>query len=76
MEIITEELQKQGGIYMEKLNKSCFICEASDWDGIILNGERICKACEEKIMNTTVNDRNYNIYKDKIKIVLFNERVL
>ena len=61
---------------MEILNKLCFICGASDSDGIILNGERICKACEEKIVNTTVIDQNYNIYKDKIKIVLFNERVL
>jgi len=61
---------------MEISNKSCFICGASDSDGIILNGERICKACEEKIVNTTVIDKNYNIYKDKIKIILFNERVL
>jgi len=61
---------------MEILNKLCFICGASDSDGIILNGERICKACEEKIVNTTVIDKNYNIYKDKIKIILFNERVL
>ena len=61
---------------MKNLNKSCFICGASDCDGIILNGERICKACEEKIVNTTVIDKNYNIYKDKIKIILFNERVL
>ena len=61
---------------MKNLNKSCFICGASDCDGIILNGERICKACEEKIVNATVDDQNYNIYKDKIKVVLFNERVL
>jgi len=61
---------------MEILNKLCFICGASDSDGIILNGERICKACEEKIVNTTVIDKNYNIYKNKIKIVLFNQRVL
>ena len=61
---------------MESLNKLCFVCGASHSDGIILNGERICKACEEKIVNTTVIDKNYNIYKDKIKIILFNERVL
>ena len=61
---------------MESLNKLCFVCGASDSDGIILNGERICKACEEKIINTTVADSNYDIYKDKIKIILFNERVL
>lgn len=58
---------------MKNLNKSCFICGVSDYDGIILNGERICKACEEKIVDTTIIDPNYNIYKDKIKIVLFND---
>lgn len=58
---------------MQNLNKSCFMCGASDCDGIILNGEKICKACEEKILNTTVIDNYYNIYKDQIKIILFNE---
>jgi hypothetical protein len=61
---------------MERLKKICFICGASDSDGIILNGERICKSCEEKLINTTVINDNYSVYKDKIKIVLFNERVL
>ena len=61
---------------MESLNKSCFICGSSNYDGIILNGERICKACEEKIVNTTITDPNYDIYKDKIKITLFNEHAI
>ena len=59
---------------MENLNKSCFICGASDCDGIILNGEKICKACEEKIVNTDVINSDYDVYKDKVKIILFNER--
>lgn len=58
---------------MENLNKSCFICGAIDYDGIIVNGEKICKACEEKIVNTTIIDPKYNIYKDQVKIILFNE---
>ena len=61
---------------MENLNKSCFICGVRDCDGIILNGERICKACEDKIVNTTVIDKNYNIYKNKIKIVLFDKHAI
>ena len=61
---------------MENLNKLCFICGQSECNGIIVNGEKICKACEEKIVDTTVIDRNYDNYKDKIKIVLFNEHVL
>ena len=60
---------------MQNLNKSCFMCGANDCDGIILNGERICKACEEKIINTTVTDKDYDMYKDQIRVILFNERV-
>jgi hypothetical protein len=58
---------------MENLNKLCFICGASHRDGIILNGEKICKACERKIVNTTVMNPDYDIYKDQVKIILFNE---
>lgn len=56
---------------MEDTNKSCFLCGASDCDGIILNGEKICKECEEKIVNTTILDPNYDDYKDKLRIILF-----
>ena len=57
---------------MKNLNKSCFICGAKDCDGIILNGEKICKACEEKIVNTTIINPDYDMYKDQIKTILFN----
>lgn len=58
---------------MEILNNVCFMCGVSNCDGIILNGEKICRACEEKIINKTVDDLDYNMHKDKIKIILFNE---
>lgn len=58
---------------MENLNKLCFICGSSDCDGIILNGEKICKVCEEKIINKTVEDPDYDSYKDIVKVILFNE---
>ena len=58
---------------MEILNKSCFICGARDCDGIILNGEKICKTCEEKIMNTNIINSEYDIYKEQVKIILFNQ---
>lgn len=60
---------------MKILNNACFMCGVSNCDGIILNGEKICKACEEKIVNTTADDLDYNMHKDKIKIILFNEHV-
>lgn len=58
---------------MKNLNKSCFLCGASDCNGIILNGEKICRTCEEKIVNTKVIDQDYNMYKNQIKKILFNE---
>lgn len=57
---------------MKSLNKPCFICGGHNYDGIIVNGERICTECEERIVNTTIMDSNYDIYKDDIKKILFN----
>lgn len=58
---------------MEKSNKLCVMCGAINYNGIILNGERICRVCEEKIINIKAADSDYDIYKDQIKIVLFDE---
>lgn len=58
---------------MESLNKSCFVCGDTDCDGIIINGEMICRQCEEKIVNTKVEDSNYDELKDSIKVILFDE---
>ncbi|WP_315074840.1 sigma factor G inhibitor Gin [uncultured Clostridium sp.] len=60
---------------MKDINKSCFMCGTSDCDGIIINGEKICKACEEKIVRTTITDSDYDVYKDELKVILFNEHV-
>ena len=60
---------------MKNLNKSCFICGDTDCDGIIINGEMICRKCEEKIINSDTSDEDYEVYKDKIKIILFNESI-
>jgi hypothetical protein len=58
---------------MEKLNKLCVMCGGINNDGIILNGERICRACEKKVVSIEAADSDYDAYKDKLKIVLFNE---
>lgn len=60
---------------MENLNKSCFICGDANCDGIIINGEMICRQCEERIVNANTSDKNYDMYKDKIKIILFDENM-
>lgn len=49
------------------------MCRVSDCDGIIINAEKICKACEEKNVSTTITDSDYYIYKDSLKVVLFDE---
>ena len=33
----------------------------------------ICRQCEERIVNTKVEDSDYDELKDSIKIVLFDE---
>ncbi|AOR95571.1 CsfB protein [Clostridium butyricum] len=53
--------------------KKCFICGQINCDGIIINGEMICRNCEEKIVNTKVDDSDYDELKDSIKIILFDE---
>ena len=58
---------------MKNLNKSCFICGDTDCDGIIINGEMICRKCEDKIVSSNTSDKDYDMYKDKIKIILFDE---
>lgn len=65
----------KGGLIVENLIKKCFICGQINCDGIIINGEMICRKCEEKIVNSDTSDKDYDVYKDKIKIILFNENI-
>lgn len=63
----------KGEVIVENLIKKCFICGQINCDGIIINGEMICKQCEQKIVNTKVEDSDYDELKDSIKIILFDE---
>lgn len=58
---------------MKIINKDCFICGESNCNGIIVNGEFICAECEKNIVSTKVNDNNYDKYKDKIRVILFDQ---
>lgn len=58
---------------MENLIKRCFVCGQTNSDGIIINGEMICRNCEEKIVNTKVDDSDYDKLKNSIKIILFED---
>ena len=60
---------------MENLLKKCFICGQIKSDGIIINGEMICRDCERKIIDTKGEDSEYDELKDSIKVILFDECV-
>lgn len=45
----------------------CIICRKPLNSGIIVNGKRICKACEERLINSKMNTDFYEYYKDCIK---------
>ncbi|SFC80170.1 sigma factor G inhibitor Gin [Clostridium uliginosum] len=53
------------------INRECFLCSKTKHNGIILNGEKICKTCEEEIVNLTNNNPKYDYYREKIKTILF-----
>lgn len=57
---------------MKSLNKSCFICGGVRCNGIILNGEKICRICEKNIVKTNVYDLKYDKLKNNVKSILFN----
>ncbi|WP_297636431.1 sigma factor G inhibitor Gin [uncultured Clostridium sp.] len=40
-------------------------------NGIIINGEYICRNCEREIVNTRVEENRYDYFIDKIKVVIY-----
>lgn len=56
---------------MEKLIRKCFFCGKEVSQGIIVNGEMICPECESNIIKTSAEEKKYDEYKDKIKIILY-----
>ncbi|ERI95538.1 hypothetical protein HMPREF1982_00168 [Clostridiales bacterium oral taxon 876 str. F0540] len=47
--------------------QACIICRKPLNNGIIINGKRICKCCEERLINSDMNTDFYDYYKDCIK---------
>ncbi|MBC2581242.1 sigma factor G inhibitor Gin [Clostridium sp. DJ247] len=47
--------------------QSCIICGKPLNNGIIIYGRRICKSCEERVINSDVNTDFYSYYKDCIR---------
>ncbi len=50
----------------------CVICgkQAKAACGLVIQGKHICDECEHEIVYTTVLDRKYDFYKNKLKEVL------
>ena len=46
---------------------SCSICRKALNGGIIVNGTRICKSCEARLINTHVETDFYTYYKNCIR---------
>jgi hypothetical protein len=45
----------------------CIICRKPLSSGIIVNGKRICKSCEERLIKSEMDTDFYEYYKDCIK---------
>ncbi len=50
----------------------CIICgkQAQAACGLVIQGRYICEHCEREIVYTTVLDRKYDFYRNKLKEVL------
>jgi hypothetical protein len=47
--------------------QTCIICRKPLNGGIMINGKRICKCCEERLINSDMDTDFYNYYKNCIK---------
>jgi hypothetical protein len=47
--------------------QACIICRKPLSNGIIVNGKRICKSCEERLVNAEMDTDFYEYYMNCIK---------
>ncbi len=50
--------------------QGCIICRKPLNSGIIVNGKRICKSCEERLINAEIDTDFYEYYKNCIRKTL------
>lgn len=67
--IQSKEIEKRRCVICESEFESCL--SENEINGIIINGEYICRQCEREIVETNVTEKKYDNYKDKIKIVIY-----
>lgn len=49
------------------VRQECIICRKPLISGIIVNGKRICKCCEDRLLRAEMETDFYEYYKDCIK---------
>jgi len=49
----------------------CDVCKQEGAGGIIINNKFICRQCEELIISTSPQEREYEIIKEQVKEILF-----
>lgn len=47
--------------------QACIICKKPLSNGIMVNGKRICKSCEERLVSAEMDTDFYEYYKDCIR---------
>ncbi len=47
--------------------QACILCRKPLNSGIIVNGKRICKSCEKRLIKAEMNTDFYEYYKNRIK---------
>lgn len=54
--------------------QTCIICGKPQTDGIMINNRRICRTCEERLLNLQIGSDFYEHYKDNIRKAIFQWR--
>lgn len=65
MDLVIKELDKN--------NNKCNICESGIYSDIIIEKSLICNDCYKKITDITIDDFEYNFYKNKVKNWISNK---
>lgn len=63
-----------GGVLMKEAEK-CFFCQkpiTSEKDRLEIMQHAMCPECEKQLLSLPVGDKEYDLYKDKIKKIWFS----
>lgn len=59
------------------MEKTCFVCETKQTNGIAIGGQFMCETCERDVVSTDMNDERYLYYLNRLAILktIFIEQV-